>query len=70
MNTMKVEVVVPDWVNWIAVDENGEVWGWEKEPSQYNCNSHSFWDAGYGMSSRLYNAPPPKNWKEELYTWS
>jgi len=32
MNILKAEIVVPDWVNWIAVDKNGDVWGYETEP--------------------------------------
>lgn len=25
---------VEDWVNWITVDESGEIWAWEKKPQQ------------------------------------
>lgn len=69
MNTLKVEIVIPDWVNWIAVDKDGSVWGYETEPRAIQFGQ---WDTLSGLSIEeiLYRTKPPKNWKDELYTWS
>ena len=67
MNTMKVEIEVPDWVNWMAVDENGNVYGYSCKPKIYI--EDGYWHCMKGTSERLYNGKSPKNWKEELYQW-
>jgi len=70
MNTMNVNIVVPDWVNWIAVDKNGDCYGFNMKPN--NIDASNEW-GDYGNISlefvRLYMGKPPKNWKDELYTW-
>jgi len=65
VNTMKVEVIVPDWVNWIAVDKSGRGFGYIRRPAK-GCE---MWVNGEGFVC-LYQGNPPKNWKDELYTWS
>ena len=35
---------LPEWVNFLAFDENGELWGYEKEPSILESESkHGCW---------------------------
>lgn len=70
MQTLKVEVVVPDWVNWIAVDENGGVWYYANLPNNNWFTDAVEWSVKFGKCDLAYTCPPPKNWKEELYTWS
>lgn len=68
MNALKVEIKVeiPDWVNWMAVDESGEVWAFEEEPFM----DGTIWTCGLeGKAEELYQSKPPKNWKDELYEW-
>ena len=68
MDTLTVEIVVPDWVNWIAVDENGVVYGYEEKP-RHSEFFHGEWIIDSGDMCELYKGKPPKNWKDELYTW-
>ena len=70
MDTLKAEIVIPDWVNWIAVDKDGAVFGFAVEPA---CRS-SVWDYAEADEwdldcAEIYKGKPPKNWKDELYTW-
>ncbi len=65
---VKSFIEIPEEVNWIAGDENGKVWGYECEPEQ---NKKIFsWVSSSGHAWMLYEGRPPKNWKDELYTWS
>ena len=66
MNTLKVEIEmqIPDWVNWMAADANGAVWGYGTKPKK--CDG--YWADG-GESQQLYQNKPPENWKDELYEW-
>lgn len=64
MNTMKVEVVVPNWVNWIAQDDDGEWRGHENKPFLQS----TYWQS-HGNIQLIAEGAPSKNWKEELYTW-
>ncbi len=60
---------VPDWVRWIAVDKNGECWGFENKP-KISLGFPSMWDVYMaGNTSKLYHGEPPKDWRDELYTW-
>ena len=68
MSKLKVEIEIPDWVNWMAVDKSGDVYGYEFEPS-LKMNGQ-MWDHVKGNLYNLYTGEPPKNWKDELYTWS
>jgi hypothetical protein len=63
---MKVEVVVPNWVNWIAVDKDGYVFGYSAKPHTEKDGS---WNTDDSVLESLYIGKPPKNWKEELYEW-
>ena len=35
--TITVEIELPDWVKWVATDENGEVYGFSHKPIQEDC---------------------------------
>jgi len=65
MNTCTFEVPIPDWVNWIVQDADGEWYGWEDEPHPVN----EVWHCRHGMSTFIAHGIPPKNWKEEIYTY-
>lgn len=72
MQKMKVEIIhivdVPYWVNWMAVDDDGDCFGYENKPS-LSMADH-WWGNRSGRYVRLYSGNTPKNWKDELYTWS
>ena len=65
---MLIEIVVPDWVRWMAVDADGCCFGYPKKPGHTNEDLNWWYLAG-GTSILLYRAAQPKNWKDELYTW-
>lgn len=65
---VEIEVNIPIWTNWIAVDESGDVYAYENEPRK----EYDSWDVNlkkHGELKFLYKDKPPKNWKDELYTW-
>jgi len=68
MNILKAEIVVPDWVNWIAVDSDGDAWGYSAEPFR-SKSLQGVWNIYRADSVMLYSGKPPKNFKDELYTW-
>ena len=59
---------VPSWCKWIAVDEGGDCWAFELKP-ELGC--HGVWEEQSRDFNfyKLYVGNPPKNWKDELYTW-
>ena len=71
--TLKVEVEIPDWVNWIAVDKNGFGHGYRREPKQgineWDIPPFPRADMFKPRFTLLFKGPKPKNWKNELYTW-
>jgi hypothetical protein len=53
----------PDWVNWIAQDADGAVWGYEVEPNQ----QHNGWyENEVGRIVRLGTGTPPDDWQATL----
>ena len=65
---MKADVVVGDWVNWIAQDANGKWWQYENEPA-HNKNMRLIWCRTGGDMEFLYQGIPPKDFTQELYEW-
>ncbi len=60
---------VSRWCKWIAVDKDGACWEYPTKPVIY-CES-GVWSLPtlYLKVRFLYKGEPPKNWKDELYTW-
>ena len=71
MNKYMKGIKVPSWVRWIAVDANGEEWGYAKKPTieEENIFFSGSWDEGETECMCLCIGDAPKNWKEELYKW-
>ena len=71
MDTLTAEIEIPDWVRWIAVDKDGTTYAYENKPTKRlgDCYWGHKWPK-FGNMKFLYTEKPPKNWKEELYTWS
>jgi len=59
---------VPKWCNWIAVDDDGRCWTYSIKPER-GVIEFMWWPQQHGRWGKLYEGKPPKNWKEELYTW-
>ena len=55
---------VPDWVNWLAQDADGVVWGYEVEPLQHH---QGWYENEVGRSINLGKQNCIKNWKDTLY---
>ena len=65
---------VPSWCKWIAVDKSGECCAYRKKPKpNADFNGYPALWCGHCVSDAdyvtLYRGKPPKNWKDELYTW-
>lgn len=61
-------IEAPDWVNWIAQDENGSWWGFSVEPLEH---SSGWYENEVGKYIRLTkslqdNNGSIENWKETL----
>jgi hypothetical protein len=73
---LNVQVKVPHWVKWIAVDRNGEVFGYRNEPVK--SKHGQYWVVDEKQSSIscapqdvfLYAGYRPHRWRQELYTWA
>lgn len=63
---------VPSWCKWIAVDKDGDAYGFKNKPViliKSNLWALALKEGGLSKFKKLYKDKPPKNWKEELYTW-
>ena len=54
---------LPDWVRWIAQDNNGAWWGYQVEPLQ---NHQGWYENEVGQIIDLGKARPNPNWKHSL----
>lgn len=65
-----VNITVPTWVNWIAIDYNGSGWGYESEPEKRL--SEGLWrerDGDVEFAQQLFTADLTNNekWQDLLY---
>ncbi len=63
---MIFEVEIPDWVNWIAQDGDGEWYGYDEEPFSQYVMGRYYWGTAKEMIFLAVDFPP-KNAIEELY---
>ena len=63
-----IEVTVPDDVQWIATDEDGEVYGYPYGDGECYEEDGYFWNGRYDAYSlgSLQNIPRSFNWKKSL----
>ncbi len=62
---------VPSWCKWIAVDKDGFCFAYSTKPKTRIVLES--WDNDHNPKGQwrvLYRERKPKNWKDELYTWS
>ena len=72
MNTKFNPKDVPNWCKWIAVDDNGDCYCYDARPVKMRDIGGEYWNGSEIRGERqifLYHGKPPKNWREELYTW-
>jgi len=61
MNTLSLNL--PDWVLWIAQDEDGAWWGYECEPLQHD---KGWYENEVGRRVKLQLALKVSNWRSSL----
>lgn len=54
---------LPDWVNWLAQDADGALWGYEAEP---NKQDYGWYENEVGRIVRLGQEAPPADWETTL----
>ncbi len=54
---------LPDWVSWIAQDENGAWWGFEHEPNQHH---QGWYENELGRCILICNEKTNPDWKNSL----
>ena len=53
---------LPYWAEWVAVDENGEVWVYEEEP--YTGGDVWWWSEGSDLWESVNKVDPPADWTQ------
>ncbi len=61
MNQHKVDC--PKWVNWLAQDADGAIWGYEVEPLQHH---QGWYENEVGRSIKIKNLNPNPDWHKTL----
>lgn len=61
-SSMKVEIEIPEWANWMAQDEDGKWYCFVNKPKPRGV----IWNDG-GFALMLYRGKPSPDWREELY---
>ncbi|MDY6980165.1 MAG: hypothetical protein SV201_09800 [Pseudomonadota bacterium] len=54
---------IPDWVNWIAQDANGNWWGYSAEPHRHD---RGWYENEVGDCQLLAAEQPNSNWQDTL----
>ena len=61
---MQVEIKFPNWVKFMATDNDGDTYGYSQEPHK---DVYLMWSTKGGDIIFLYHTAPPKDWTQELY---
>lgn len=54
---------LPQWVKWLAQDEDGAWWGYSVEPLEF---SHGWYENEVGMRKKIKQSDANPNWKNSL----
>ena len=54
---------MPEWVNWIAQDANGNWWGYEVEPLLHD---NGWYENELGRYTLIKTSPPNQSWRNNL----
>jgi len=58
------QIDMPEWVNWLAQDADGQWWGYEVEPHQYD---HGWYENEIGRCIKLGQSKPDKAWRLNIF---
>jgi len=62
-----IKVLIPSWVHWMATDESGALWFFQYKPEL--IRNLAAWAPNKGHERFAASIRPPKDYKQELYTW-
>lgn len=54
---------LPEWVNWLAQDADGQWWAYEAEPNEFDAG---WYENEVGRSVKLQREAPNADWLETL----
>ena len=60
---LKNKQAFPDWVKWVAQDENGAWWGYSVEPLEF---SHGWYENEVGRRIKIKQSKMNPDWKNSL----
>lgn len=66
MKKVNIEVLVPENMNWMAINGDGRVNLFEEKPFIIDLPNEYQWCADGGGVIYIADVPKPKNWKETL----
>ncbi|AIW03936.1 hypothetical protein CPT_Seurat73 [Escherichia phage Seurat] len=61
-----MQLVVPEWVKWLAVDGDGELYGYECEPDNLVDEPWDEWYTEEGKCYRITEVVLEEHWSETL----
>lgn len=61
---MQFDIEIPYWANWLAQDEDGNWYAYEKKPRESPSN---VWLPVNGLEEIVAKSTPPKDWTQELW---
>jgi len=67
INQGAITIEVPYWVRWMATDACGSLWFYGRKP--LIALEHAAWVESKGCAQFGAYIRPPKDYKQELYTW-
>jgi hypothetical protein len=67
IDTYLEQVELPDWVAWIAKDEDGCYWGYQVEPLQYD---RGWYENEVGRLMRLPDLHSDIDWRQSLLRYN
>ena len=59
------DLLLPDWVNWIAQDKDGKFWGYEIHPIRISGTMPGWITLGW-KAKFICQGPPNPNWQDTL----
>lgn len=65
MKKVNVEFLVPENMNWMAIDGYGRVSSFEEKPYNLDLPNYNYWFSD-GATIHITDVPKPQNWRTTL----
>lgn len=64
---VNIPIMIPDWIEWVATDNDGFIHGYDTEPEL--DSAAPFWCCGSGVCKykHIGTTETPQDWTQELY---